>query len=544
MLLRGPSYPNVLHHHLLLSRLHLATATATGPASDAPDLWIAKAIATAFLLSPSTASSGLAPFLPALSPSVAFAAVRRLPTAESALGLFQVTRSAFGVAHSATAYRFLVARLFRSGLHEAALKVFDQMASDGHSPDGPCLEFFANSFAEAGQLDAALKLLARASEFNCRVRCYTFNKFMNLLVGRNRAQDAIFLFREQLASQFFTPDTCSFNIIIKGLCRLGDTDGAFEFFKEMRDFGCTPDTVTHNILVDGLCQTQQVDRGHEMLRRIQSDGLCVPNVVTYTSVISGYCKMGKMEEALEVFNEMIELGIRPSRVTYNVLIDGFGKAGDMPSAVSMYERMMVCGCPPDVVTFTSLIDGYSRSEKLDDALRLWNEMGQRGIRPNAYTFAIVISSLCKKNRISEASHFLKELSERRDIVPHAFIYNFVIDVLCKVGNLDEANILLLEMEEKRCSPDKFTFTSLIIGHCMKGRMVEAIGLFHKMVATGCAPDSVTVSSLVSCLLKAGLPNEVNRIMLIASGRDLGLDISSSKESPSSLGQSPDITVAM
>nr|CAD1826118.1 unnamed protein product [Ananas comosus var. bracteatus] len=170
----------------------------------------------------------------------------------------------------------------------------------------------------------------------------------------------------------------------------------------------------------GLCRAEQVDRGHEILQRIRMDGTCMPNVVTYTSVISGYCKMGRMEEAFRVFNDMIGLGIKPSRVTYNVLIDGYGKAGDMPSAASVYERMALCGCPPDVVTITSLIDGHCRNGQLDDALKLWNEMGRRELRPNIYTFATMINFLCKKNRLGEAQVLLKELNERTDIIPRAF----------------------------------------------------------------------------------------------------------------------------
>nr|CAD1826131.1 unnamed protein product [Ananas comosus var. bracteatus] len=283
----------------------------------------------------------------------------------------------------------------------------------------------------------------------------------------------------------------------------------------MSSFRCSPDTVTHNILVDGLCRAEQVDRGHEMLQRIRMDGTCMPNVVTYTSVISGYCKMGRMEEAFRVFNDMIGLGIKPSRVTYNVLIDGYGKAGDMPSAAS-----------------------------LDDALKLWNEMGQRELRPNIYTFATMINFLCKKNRLGEAQVLLKELNERTDIIPRAFVYNPIIDGLCKVGNVDEANSIMLEMERKKCFPDKYTYTILIIGHCMKGRISEAIAIFEKMVATACAHDGVTISCLVTCLLKAGMPNKVESIMLIASRSSPRLDTSSVQDIPLSVRKSADISVAV
>ena len=74
---------------------------------------------------------------------------------------------------------------------------------------------------------------------------------------------------------------------------------------------------------------------------------------------------------------------------------------------------------------------------------------------------------------------------------------------------------------------------------MKGRIAEAITLFHKMVETGCRPDNITVNSFISCVLKAGMPNEVDQIMLIASGH-----ASASQKVPSHQSQRLDISVAV
>jgi pentatricopeptide repeat protein len=183
----------------------------------------------------------------------------------------------------------------------------------------------------------------------------------------------------------------------------------------------------------------------------------------------------------------------------------------------MYWQLILHSCPPDVVTFNSLIDGYCRCGQLDDAMRIWMEMGQHHIQPNVYTFSIIIHSLCTQNRSAEALSLLRELNMRADIVPQTFIYNPIIDILCKGGKVDEANLIVTDMEEKGCHPDKYTYTILIIGHCMKGRIPEAVTLFHKMVETGCRPDNITINSFISCVLKAGMPNEVHQIMLIASG---------------------------
>ncbi|ONK66118.1 uncharacterized protein A4U43_C06F4330 [Asparagus officinalis] len=517
---------------LLLPRRPLSTSSG--------DLTDAKLISTLFLLCPHRLTS----FFRLITPSVALFSIRRISNPSSALRLLSLLSSELHVGHCPSSYCHVIALLARSNLGADALKVLDEMAERRCTIESSFIDFLLSSFVKSGDLNSCLRLVSRAVGLKIRIGTYAFNNLLGTLISRNRAQDAIFLFREQLGLQIFAPDTCSFNSVINACCRVGDVDGAFGFFKRMGEFGCVADTITHNVLIDGLCKANMVDRGCDILRGVSLDGSCLLNVKSYTSVISGFCKLGRMEEANKVFEEMVESGIKPSRITYNVLIDGYGKVCDLKAANLVYERMRICGCSPDVVTYTSLIHGYCRSGQVDDAMRILHEMGGKEVRPNAYTFSIIIDSFCKKNRLKEAREILRELNGRKDILPHAFIYNPVIDGFCKAGDVEEANSILGEMEERGCRPDKHTYTILIIGHCVRGRMSEAIGLFNKMVATGCAPDSIAVNNFVSLLLKAGMPSEAKRIVEIASGKNMGLDLSLSKEIPSLLTKRADVSVAV
>uniref|UniRef100_A0A0D9W5I5 Pentacotripeptide-repeat region of PRORP domain-containing protein n=1 Tax=Leersia perrieri TaxID=77586 RepID=A0A0D9W5I5_9ORYZ len=519
------------HHRPLVRLLHSSSPPPPQPPSSYAELWISKALAAAALLRPERLPV-FRSLEPPPSPLAAAAAVRLAPCASSALAVFAALHSPpLCITPSAQSYQQIIVVMCRSGRQGDALQLFDQMTTHyGYSPDTRFLSFLVNSCTCANLLDAAATLLSKASEFGCRVEAYAYNKLMSLLIGRGRVNDAVALFERWIQGKVYSPDVWSFNVVIKGVCRVGYVQKALELVERMNEFGCSPDTVTHNILVDGLCRINEVSRGHEVLKRLQRDGVCMPNVVTFTSVISGYCKAGRMEDAMSVYSDMVASGTMPNVVTYNVLINGYGKVGDMGSAVEVYRQMVLRHCPPDVVTFSSLIDGYCRCGQLDDALRIWNEMNQHHIRPNVYTFSIIIHTLCKQNRSKEAIGLLNELNMRPDIAPQAFIYNPVIDVLCKCGNVDEANFIRKGMVEKGCRPDKYTYTILIIGYCMKSRIADAIMCFQEMVEAGCYPDNITVNCFISCLLKAGMPNEVDNVMRLASG-----GASSIKEVPSPTG---------
>ncbi|KVI07821.1 pentatricopeptide repeat-containing protein At2g06000-like [Cynara cardunculus var. scolymus] len=442
-----------------------------------------------------------------------------------AFSFLEYTKNTLNLVHSTETYSFLL-RSFgyvtQVGVHDLAKKVIDLMRIDEVLPDSSLLGFVITSFVNAGKFEVAKELMVDHSRSSVEkdevLSCVVFNKLLSSLVKSNHMDEAVSFFENIiLRLKCYSPDACTFNIVISALCRAREVDKAFSIFNKMRKFGCFPDLVTYNTLLNGFCRAGNVDKAHELLRETCMVDGCSPNVVTFTSVISGYCKLGKMEEAMVLFDNMIGHGIRPNTVTFNVIIDGFGKIGNMVSVLNMYEKMVDLGCTPDVITFTSIIDGHCRLGELQQGLKIWDEMNRRNLYPNIYTFSILINTLCEKGRLNEACDLLRQLKKRDDIVPKTFVYIPVIDGFCKAGNVDKANAIVKEMEEKRCKPDKVTFTILIIGHCMKGRMIEAISLFQKMLVVGCVPDSVTVNSLVSRLLKAGMPKDAFEITKAASG---------------------------
>jgi len=57
-----------------------------------------------------------------------------------------------------------------------------------------------------------------------------------------------------------------------------------------------------------------------------------PNVVTYLTVIAVLCRIGKMDNAEEKFNQMIDQGVIPSIATYRCLVQGFCIHGGLTKA--------------------------------------------------------------------------------------------------------------------------------------------------------------------------------------------------------------------
>lgn len=62
----------------------------------------------------------------------------------------------------------------------------------------------------------------------------------------------------------------------------------------------------------------------------------------------------------------------------------------------------------------------------------------------------------------------------RGCTPDSYTYGTLINGLCRLGKIGEAKELFKEMETKGCSPSVVTYTSLIHGLCQSGNLDEAM----------------------------------------------------------------------
>ncbi|PWA54369.1 pentatricopeptide repeat protein [Artemisia annua] len=57
------------------------------------------------------------------------------------------------------------------------------------------------------------------------------------------------------------PDVVTYNAMIQGLCKVGNTFTGVGLLRLMDARGCNPDIVTYNTLVDSFCKDKMIDDG-------------------------------------------------------------------------------------------------------------------------------------------------------------------------------------------------------------------------------------------------------------------------------------------
>ncbi|KAE8668180.1 Pentatricopeptide repeat (PPR) superfamily protein [Hibiscus syriacus] len=107
------------------------------------------------------------------------------------------------------------------------------------------------------------------------------------------------------------------------------------------------------------------------------DGLFFKDVISWTSMVSGYIKVGKPECSLELFSEMVGLGVEPNAFTISSIIksnEACQLFGELPD--------------PDAICLTSIISALTRNVMHAEALRFFYFMR----RNHGFTFGTVLTA--------------------------------------------------------------------------------------------------------------------------------------------------------
>ena len=77
----------------------------------------------------------------------------------------------------------------------------------------------------------------------------------------------------------------------------------------MAHMGVAPDVQSYNIMINGFCKIKMVMVNEAMnLFKEMHCRKIIPDVVTYTTLIDGLCNVGKLADALMVFEDILVKG--------------------------------------------------------------------------------------------------------------------------------------------------------------------------------------------------------------------------------------------
>ncbi|MCH99054.1 pentatricopeptide repeat-containing protein, partial [Trifolium medium] len=170
----------------------------------------------------------------------------------------------------------------------------------------------------------------------------------------------------------------------------------------MAEKGCDPNIITYNIIIESLCKSKKVNEAVDLLEEMKSKGL-TPDVVSFGTLITGFCKIGNLDGAYRLFSGMEkQYDVCHTTATYNIIVGAFSEQLNMKMAISLFSEMKKNGCDPDNYTYRVIIDGFCKTGNVTRGYNFLLENIEKGFIPSLTTFGRVLNCLCVEHKVQEA----------------------------------------------------------------------------------------------------------------------------------------------
>merc|ERR1719305_923160 len=226
--------------------------------------------------------------------------------------------------------------------------------------------------------------------------------------------------------------------ILKGFAMTKQTERLFAVYAEIRDQGVQANTITYNTMIDACARCGAMDRVPQLLADMKAANIS-PDQVTYGTLVKGHCLSGSVDQAFEILAEMRAGGKhKPDEILYNSLLDGCAKEHRLEDAMNLYEEMKQAKVLPSNFTLCTLVKLLGRSRRLEQAFSIVEELSaNNGLKPNIQVFTCLIQA-CIHNRQLQRALELHDEVVAADCEPDQKTYNVLVRGCMWSGNLQKA----------------------------------------------------------------------------------------------------------
>jgi pentatricopeptide repeat protein len=347
---------------------------------------------------------------------------------------------------------------------------------------------------------------------------------------------------EEIKSNNIHANEITYNTLIDACVKADEMDLAFKFFAEMKKRKLQPDNFTYATMIKGIknhhaslqkevrdynrkmkekedkmtiSDDYNLDTIFEILTSCQNGKPNKPDEILFNCVIDACVKFDDISKALETYNEMLKLGIKPSSITYTTLIRGFGNLKNFEGVMSIYEKVVGSKLKMNEVMFSCLIDACVKCEKVEEAMNFFQMMLKNPeMKVNGPLYSLLIKAFTNCRKFDKAYEVFGLMNSNPQITPSIIGFNAMLESAIRCNNVKFFEIY--EEITKRINgnfkPDLITYSTYIKGLCKFNRVSKAFDVYNQLKKDHVFNlDEVLYNSLLHGLQKA---KEYDRVLIV------------------------------
>ncbi|XP_068662639.1 pentatricopeptide repeat-containing protein At5g48910-like [Aristolochia californica] len=333
---------------------------------------------------------------------------------------------------------------------------------------------------------------------------FSWNTIIRAHANANSFSEAVSLFGK-MRQRHVSPDHYTLPFVLKACGHLVIPKTGQQIQSLSAKLGLDDDIFVQNALIGMYSNCGLVEPAQKSFAEMPQ-----PDIVSWSTLISCYVNNGLSEVALAAFREMqMVTEIRPDEIMivsvvsavsslgalelgkwlhFFIIKNGFGLRVSVGTAlIVMYSKcgsidmsIRVFDAMPErnVFTWTALIDGCAVHGRSEEALEAFNKMQELGFRPDYITFIGLLSACSHKGLLEEGRKIFSSMKRDYDIDPGFEHYGCMVDLLGRAGLVKEAYEFI---EKMPINPNSVIWRTLL-GACVNHRNLDMAEQVKKRIS--------------------------------------------------------------
>jgi len=264
----------------------------------------------------------------------------------------------------------------------------------------------------------------------------------------------------------FVPNAYLWNSLLNMYVKCDSLMDASKVFEEMPE----RDVFSWTVIIAAYARNGFSREALDLFYQMQQTGVR-PDQFTIPSVLPACAHLAALQQGMEIHEKIIRSGFQSDVVVGNALVDMYAKCRCLEDARSVFDKMP----ERNVVSWTAMIAGYAQNGHSEEALEFFREMQSVGLKPNMNTFTSILPACTNLGALEQGKEIQEEMI-RSGFQSNVFLESALVDMYAKCGDLWDARHVFDKMRQRNA----VSWTAIIAGYMQSGNEDEALKLFEKM----------------------------------------------------------------
>eukprot|EP01018_Ginkgo_biloba_P010080 Gb_35396 [translate_table: standard] len=346
---------------------------------------------------------------------------------------------------------------YRQG--KEALKLFEQMQWEGFKPTHNTFVSVLCACASPEALELGKQVHAYVIKVEFDSNVFVETALVDMYAKCSSIEDARMVF-DKMPKQ----DVVPWNAMMAGYDQQGCGEEALQLCKIMQQAGMKPDRFTFASILSVCATLALLEQGNQVHSHIIKTGFGSDDFVG-NALLDMYAKCGSIENACKIFDNMLDRDV----VSWTAMIVGYAQHGHGKEALQHFDQMQRVGVKPNHITFLGVLSACSRVGFLDQGHHYFDSMSQNyGITPRMDHYACMVDLFGRAGCLEEAEDFIN----RMPFKPDAVVWKTLLAACrthCNIELGEHAAACVFELKPQ----DEATYVLLSNIYAMAGRWDEA-----------------------------------------------------------------------